>query len=129
MGLMILSLASCSTDTDSTPEYAVKDDRAGKKDGVSVMFKSTYAHNRVTIYDVENKQYIDDIKGAEFFHNYELEHGKHYIFHFERDNAETIDNQEPFVGIYINNVSTGKVIEDFEREGCTIGYNFNFIVL
>lgn len=124
---MCITLASCTTEPVNH-EYVQQDIKTGKMDKVNIMFKTTYAHSQIHLYDVENNVVIDETRGAEFSHYYELEHGKHYIFKFDKDNEETIDNQEPAVYIYIKNVSTGKVIDDFEYEGCLLGYTNNFIV-
>lgn len=126
--LVTISFTSCTTDY-LTPqeEYAANYQAYKDKDKqvtIHLQFDTTYQDYTISVFDVDNNKYIyqgDTNTDTTFVAKYK----SRYIFQFTPNNKVS----EPYVFIHLKNITDNKIIDEYEYEGCILGYTNSFLAL
>jgi len=122
----------CSGCSYQTPqeEYAEYYQNYKDKDRmvmVQVMFETRYTDVEVSVFDTQTNQFIIDTKETNFNRTFLAHYKGRYIFNFTH-NGKAL-NDEPYTFIHIRNATDNHLIDEYELEGCLVGYNNNFLAL
>lgn len=122
-----LSLVSCSTDYQTPQERYADLYRNGSNeiDDVTFEVNTTYKDFEVKIYDLNGTEPVLIFESNKSFKtDLKLKYKGKYEFDFKQN--EALEN--PYTNIFIYNKTTKTVYDDYEREGCLLGYNFKMII-
>ena len=122
-----ISLVSC-TDNSLTPQQEYSDmyrKGANEHDNITIELNTTYTDFEVTITDLNDKEPIKIYQGKENFKaDFQMKYRGRYVISFKPNSAI----KDPKFTFFIHNHTTNTIIEDYEYNGCMVGYNNSFII-
>jgi hypothetical protein len=123
-----LLCSGCSSDYETVQEkYADSYQAHLDKDkvvNIYVEFETRYEDFDVFIFDTATGESIYHSK-ENFKFNFDAKYKGRYIFDFTHSGKAKDD--EPYTWIHIKNTTDNHLIEEYEYEGCLVGYNNSFL--